>query len=724
MAATSAHASVIKWSGGINGTGTSWSQAANWDGGVIPGSTNDAVFDNRTGGGTLPSNLSVSGNRNFRTLTFDNVNGVFPTTLNIDTNGTGGSTARTLTLDGDGTRSITLAANLATTIVFRGNNGDLNVSLPSVREFQVLNAGGNLNFQSAVPITGSGGYIKTGPGTMAIGTSSTFSGGATLREGTLRTFGSSSESGGTVTQGPFGTGTLTLEGGNLQSSSSVGRTYHNSIVLDGNIAFGTSAGNGSGEQTISSLAGTTTIAGDSTLNVIADVTWFQTMTGSFGITKEGAGALSVTSNSTFSGGVTVREGVYRTLGSSSQSGGVITSGSFGTGTVTLEGGTVASSSSVDRVYFNSVILGGNVTLGEAATGSQTFSATTGGTTTLTGARQLNVITETIWGQDIGGDFRLTKTGGEALTLDGSNSFNSLTILQGTVAVAGASTLPALPGSVQADHFLLDGGTLRFRTSFATVPLSANRGIALGGNDGTIEVDAGQTVLTNADLTDAGVDPGSLIKTGGGTLGFTALSDSTYTGNTFVNAGTLVVDGTLAAGSLVDVAGGATLRGSGVVPDVLVKAGGNLHPGSLDARGSLGLNDLEMEALSQLVFALDSAVSFDSIVATGTVTLETGLDAPELVLTLNFQPVANMDVFVLLDNQGAEAISGRLSYGGLLLQEGDTFLVTNGSFSQLFQITYQFGGDSIAVFAIPEPGGAGLLLIAGAGALLLRRLRRR
>jgi autotransporter-associated beta strand protein len=75
----------------------------------------------------------------------------------------------------------------------------------------------------------------------------------------------------------------------------------------------------------------------------------------------------------------------------------------------------------------------------------------------------------------------------------------------------------------------------------------------------------------------------LIKRGTGTLTLTAVS--TYTGNTIVSNGTLVVNGTLGV-TAVSVATNATLSGSGSVgSNVTVNVGGTVAPGTV---GTLGI----------------------------------------------------------------------------------------------------------------------------------------
>ena len=107
---------------------------------------------------------------------------------------------------------------------------------------------------------------------------------------------------------------------------------------------------------------------------------------------------------------------------------------------------------------------------------------------------------------------------------------------------------------------------------------------LHGNDGsgptnrTITVNNTALTTVSGVISDGGLGCG-LTKNGTGVL---ALNNAeTYTGPTTVSAGTLRVDGSLAAGSAVTVATNGTLGGIGTVGgNVTVNQGGAIAPGSL------------------------------------------------------------------------------------------------------------------------------------------------
>jgi autotransporter-associated beta strand protein len=117
-----------------------------------------------------------------------------------------------------------------------------------------------------------------------------------------------------------------------------------------------------------------------------------------------------------------------------------------------------------------------------------------------------------------------------------------------------------------------------------------RQLAIGGNNlsttfaGVITDDSSSGPIPGAH--------GSVVKEGTGTLTLTGVS--TYTGETDVEGGKLVVDGSIASSSVVAVNAGATLAGTGTVRGAVIQDGGTLVAGhgtapfgALTVLGNLG-----------------------------------------------------------------------------------------------------------------------------------------
>jgi autotransporter-associated beta strand protein len=206
-------------------------------------------------------------------------------------------------------------------------------------------------------------------------------------------------------------------------------------------------------------------------------------------------------------------------------------------------------------------------------------------------------------------------------------------LNGGVMSLGASGLKV--GSLNANTSYavnLGGGTLSFTassTSVLAMTLTA---------DSTIETAGGTNVITGA-MTGGG----GLFKTGSGVLVLTGTNS--YTGQTVVNDGTLVVNGTV--GGLVNqvTVNSGTIAGTGVINDYLdIQPGGTLAPGvtigTLTGNSQIivtgGKVVMELSK-SGLVLTNDRVVAVDAIGFDGT-----------LVVTATGSALAPGDSFDLFD----------------------------------------------------------------------------
>jgi autotransporter-associated beta strand protein/YVTN family beta-propeller protein len=208
---------------------------------------------------------------------------------------------------------------------------------------------------------------------------------------------------------------------------------------------------------------------------------------------------------------------------------------------------------------------------------------TGGTSQIAGANIASALPITLQSQ--GGTI---DTNGNNATLSGTISGpGSLTkIGAGTLTLADSSTYTG-PTAVNAGT--LQGGAVNAFSPFSafTVASGAVLNLAsfnqsIGSLAGVGAVTLGSATLTtgndNTSTTFAGTisGTGGLTKIGIGALTLSGLSS--YSGATTVNAGTLIVNGSI-ANSAVTVNSGATLNGTGTVGALTIASGGTFAPGN-------------------------------------------------------------------------------------------------------------------------------------------------
>jgi autotransporter-associated beta strand protein len=154
---------------------------------------------------------------------------------------------------------------------------------------------------------------------------------------------------------------------------------------------------------------------------------------------------------------------------------------------------------------------------------------TPGTIYLTNNHSTSILTiNSIIADNGTGVVSVTTSGAGTTKLFGNNTYTGRTIIGGGVlAIASEAALGSNPGSFTADQIILAGGTLN--NSATSFSLNSNRGITLAAAGGTFSVDTG-TTLTVANVI---TGPGSLTKSGNGTLALTAAN--THTGVTLLTA---------------------------------------------------------------------------------------------------------------------------------------------------------------------------------------------
>ena len=161
--------------------------------------------------------------------------------------------------------------------------------------------------------------------------------------------------------------------------------------------------------------------------------------------------------------------------------------------------------------------------------------------------------------------------------------------------------------------------------------------------------------------------GGLNLSGGGTLTLNAAN--TYSVTTLVDGSRLIVNGSTATGSSIIVSSGSTLGGNGVVGGLVsIETGGLLSPGNSPGRLATGsLNFASGSTFLAEVTGLLPATEYDQVVVNGTVELNSAiLELPNAVPQFALR---KDDTFALIVNDGTDAVSGRFTYEGTLLEEG-------------------------------------------------------
>jgi autotransporter-associated beta strand protein len=211
------------------------------------------------------------------------------------------------------------------------------------------------------------------------------------------------------------------------------------------------------------------------------------------------------------------------------------------------------------------------------------------------------------GGALGGAGGLTVTGGNTLTLSGTNAWNgATTISAGTLKDGAAAVIPDSSAVTVAS-----GATWNLNGFDETVgSLAGVGGVTLGG--ATLTCGGANTSTTYSGALSGN---GALVKAGTGTL--TLAGTNTATGTVTVGAGTLVVSGATAAGAAVTVASGGTLAGIGTVAGtVAVANGGTLAPGTSGTSiGTLTTGAVTCASSAALSVDLDGAAPTSDLVST-------------------------------------------------------------------------------------------------------------
>jgi len=525
-----------------------------------------------------------------------------------------------------------------------------------------------------------------------------------------------------------------------------------------------------------------------TVNVGAGLT-LESKAGNSVANNLGSGTIASTSTFLYSG--TAAIGTPSTLTATATIGNVaVSSGALRLATLSggIAGAATVSGGSLDlgsttRIFTNVTLTGGEITAGTASTAGQM-------------SLQAGTISASVTGA---GGF--VKQGPGTVTLVGANSFTGNGFVQGgTLIVANDSALGGTSGTTRVDggstgavlgfsggittaepiRLLMQGAGAAFSglrnltgDNRLTGPISLDSGGAtweIASDAGTLFLDGDITSVISA--TDSwrtmgfggpasGVVNGNIadsptskvnVTVRGGT--WTITSDATFTGQTRVDAGTLVVSGSLTGTSGVAVGTGTRLAGSGTInaalsgaglvspgnsPGILTATqvdptGGLAHAFEFTATGSPDYADATA-SINDVLRLTSATTPFASSLSSGNA-VDVYFDVASLAVGDTFRGGFYTDLaadflssiadgsFAYWVRGGSERTFNGQGYSSLAAFD-PTLSVTLSTVAE----AANFGGGTVdgqvTQFAIvPEPGTLALGGLAAAGALLVARRRLR
>jgi autotransporter-associated beta strand protein len=438
---------------------------------------------------------------------------------------------------------------------------------------------------------------KAGSGTLTVSGANTFGGGTTVNGGTLKAGVSST---GSVTNGPFGTGTVTVADGAALDLN--GQTIANALTIQGTGVSSSGAlfNSASGAATVS---GNVTLANNATVGVgsLGDLSIGGVISGAYDLTVSGAGTLTLTGANSYSGETNL-SAVDTVLVIADDTPSSNAYSFAGSGQVRIEPVSTSFSAAIDSGDWTFASTLSGLTIGKTG---NTADITVSSALTVAGAIQL-------YGGDIdldaGLDTRVgastaaidlratgsvTQAAGVVVRTDGANityGSNVDDLNGGVITLGVAAELLTAGGDV-----LLSGGS-DLTTGYAIGTVS--HGLTL--NRATIESGAGNVTLRGQGIGDGyGVylagnttqvasDPGATIQTTTGNITIDAVAGSTTglimnrgNANITTTDGNIQItsDGTVDIGRLDDNAGNNPIvssSGSGTIAIVTTTGGFTLN----------------------------------------------------------------------------------------------------------------------------------------------------
>jgi fibronectin-binding autotransporter adhesin len=537
----------------------------------------------------------------------------------------------TTQIDPGGTIQISAENNLGvgTPLILNGGTLRTSASLSITRAVSTLSPNSTVdteNFAVTISgaITGAGGLIKAGTGTLSLTVADAYAGPTTVNGGSLVLTPTGSLPGtSSVTLNAAGSNTLNLFGTNQLSGTTA-------VVINSG-TFNMS--NGTGPQTIGDLSGNSgTLVNLGANNLLAGtpltpLPYNGVIQGTGSFTMQGTGKITLGGANTYSGGTFITAGTLALAGA---------------GSLNPLGSLIMSGVST----FDISASNNGQTIGELISGSASATIILGGKFLTTNSAISSTFAGVI--QGTGG---LVKGGAGTLFLTGVNTYSG-----GTTINAGSTLALSAGGALNSAGAV----TIAPGATFDISGASGNR--AIGDLIGAGVVNLGANTLTSNTVDNviySGViqGTGGFTKAAAGTL--ILLGPNTYSGLTTVTGGTLVVDTTSIPGNAVnnatltfdqnfDATYGFTITGTGN----LIKDGF----GNLTTTGSITQNAVTLRGGAMTV---DGPVTVTTTftVDPGTTLFGTG---PITGALINNGTVNPDDIFGTLNIVGSYVQNGTLN----------------------------------------------------------------
>ncbi|WP_119002453.1 autotransporter outer membrane beta-barrel domain-containing protein [Salmonella enterica] len=434
-----------------------------------------------------------------------------------------------------------------------------------------LNTGGD--FDNA--ISGSGQVVKSGDKTLTLSGANSYTGGTTISGGTLVASNVEALGSGDVTDNA----TLELNTGGtfdnvISGSGQVVKSGDEMLTLSGANSYtgGTTISGGTLVVSNVEALGTGDVTDNAVLELNTGGTFDNAISGSGQVVKSGDETLTLSGSNTYTGGTTINDGTLiatsvDALGSGDVTDNAVlelnTGGDFdnaisGSGQVVKSGDETLTLSGTNSYTDGTLISGGTL----VATNLEAL-----GTGDVTNNATLELNTGGTFDNAISGSGQVVKSGDDALTLSGSNTYTGGTTISGGTLIA--TSVDALGSGDVTDNAVLElntGGTFDN---------------AISGS-------------------------GQVVKSGDKTL--TLSGSNTYTGGTTISGGTLIASNVEALGSgNIDNYASLQLNASGQ----FVTANLTTHDNATTAIGAgstLRANTLTQEANSTLAVHLTDSNS--------------------------------------------------------------------------------------------------------------------